>query len=301
MDPRLDLDLLRSFVVVLDVGGFARAAQVVHRSPAAVSMQIRKLEDTLGRRLFDRDTRNVRPTADAEILIGYARRMLRLHDEALEAVRRPEVAGRVVVAAPDDYARALLPGPLGRFGALFPRVEVEVVCAQTTLLLPMLAGGTVDLAFVSRTRGVTGDLVRVEPMVWVAAPGSDIHRRSPLPVALYESHSPARLRATEALDRAGIDYRATHSSPSLLGLLAMVEADLAVAALARCSAPAGVAVLDMRHGLPPIADLEVVLSRSAGSRRPACEALVELIIGGSKAPSPPGPTPEVDSRPRFAK
>lgn len=280
MDPRLDLDLLRSFVAVLDNASFAAAARAVHRSPGAVSMQIRKLEETLGTRLFDRDTRNVRPTADAEVLLGFARRMLRLHDEAVEAVRRPDVTGKVTVAAPDDYALSLLPGALGRFGALFPKVQVDVVCAQTTLLLPMLEAGSVDLAFVSRTRGVTGDLIRVEPMAWVAAAGSEIHHRTPLPVALYEPHSPARLRATEALERAGIRYRAAHSSPSLLGLLAMVEADLAVAALARCSTPPTVAVLDERHGLPPIAELEVVLARSAASRRPACDALAEVILRG---------------------
>lgn len=277
MDPRLDLDLLRTFVAAVDTLSFARAAQAVHRSPAAVSMQIRRLEETLGARLFERDTRNVRPTAEAETLLGYARRMIRLHDEAIEAVRRPDVTGRVVIAAPDDYAQSLLPGPLRRFGALFPKVQVEVVCAQTTILLPALDAGTVDLAFVSRTRGVSGDLIRVEPMVWVAAPGSDIHRRSPLPVALYEPHSPARVRAVDALEAGSVAYRAAHSSPSLLGLLAMVEADLAVAALARCSAPTSVAILDQRHGLPPIADLEVVLVRSAGSNRPACDALAEII------------------------
>jgi len=279
MDPRLDLDLLRTFVAVLDTGSFAKAAAAVHRSPGAVSMQVRKLEETLGARLFERDTRNVRATPDAEVLLGYARRLLRLHDEAVEAVRRPDVTGKVVVAAPDDYALSLLPGPLGRFGALFPKVEVEVVCAQTTVLLPMLEAGTVDLAFVSRKRGVDGDLVRVEPMVWVAAPGSDVFRRSPLPVALYEPHSPARVCAVEALERAGLAYRAAHSSPSLLGLLAMVEADLAIAALARCSAPPTVQVLDERHGMPPIGDLEVVLVRSAASRRPACDALAEVILG----------------------
>lgn len=279
MDPRIDLDLLRTFVAAVDGLSFARAAQVVHRSPAAVSMQIRRLEETLGAVLFERDTRNIRPTPAAEILLGYARRMLRLHDQAVEAIRRPDVAGKVTVGAPDDYALSLLPGPLRRFAGLFPRVEVEVVCAQTPLLLPMLDAGTVDLAFVSRTRGVTGDLIRVEPMVWVAAPGSAVLGRSPLPVALYEAGSPARIRPVAALDAAGIAYRAAYSSPSLLGLLAMVEADLAVAALARCSAPGTVDILDRRHGLPPIADLEVVLARSAASARPACDALAEIIAG----------------------
>ena len=267
MEPRIDLDLLRTFVAAVDAMSFARAAQAVHRSPAAVSMQIRRLEETLGTALFERDTRNIRPTPAAETLLGYARRLLRLHDQAVEAIRRPDVTGKVTVAAPDDYALSLLPGPLRRFGALFPKVEVEAVCAQTPLLLPLLDAGSVDLAFVSRTRGVTGDLIRVEPMVWVAAPGSAAAARTPLPVALYEAGSPAQLRPVAALEAAGIAYRAAYSSPSLLGLLAMVEADLAVAALARCSVPASVMILDHRHGLPAIADLEVVLARSAGSRR----------------------------------
>ncbi len=277
MDPRLDLDLLRTFVAAIDTLSFAKAAQAVHRSPAAVSMQIRKLEETLGHRLFERDTRNIRPTADAEILLGYARRLIRLHDEAVEAVRRPDIAGQVVVAAPDDYALSLLPGPLRRFGMLFPKVDVEVVCQQTTLLLPALDDGSIDLAFVSRTRGVTGDLIRVEPMVWVASPDADLAGRSPLPVALYEPHSLARVRAVQALERGGIPYRAAYSSPSLLGLLAMVEVGVAVAALARCWVPRGVAILDQRHGMPPIENLEVVLVRSAASHRPACDALAQII------------------------
>ena len=130
MNPEFDVDLLRSFVAVVEAGSFTKAAASVHRSQAAVSMQIKRLETMLGTTLFARNTRNLALTRPGNTLLEYARRALALQEEAWSAIVRPEVTGRVVLGAPDDYVSSLLSPVLRRFATLYPRVEIEIVCAD---------------------------------------------------------------------------------------------------------------------------------------------------------------------------
>lgn len=291
----LDIALLRTFVAVAEAGSLARAAAHVGRSAPAVSMQVARLEARAGgRRLFDRDTRNLALTPAGEALLPRARAVLAAHDAALAALAADALEGRVVAAAPDDYALALLPPVLARFARLHPRAEVEVVCLQTTAVLPKLRAGEVDVAFVTRSDGSAtgrgGAPVRREPMVWVgpgpaAAGEGAVWARRPLPVALWEAGSVARAHTVRALEAAGVPHRAAHSSPSLLGLLAVVEAGLAVAALPVCAAPAGLARLGPAEGLPEVAPLDIVLARGAGSASAAADAFAAIardaLAGGS--------------------
>src|SRR5450631_1567736 len=147
--PQLSLGQLRTFVAAAEQSSFIGAAEVVHRSQAAVSMQIMKLERSVGKPLFVRHTRRITLTLAGETLLPYARRLLQLESEAVAALLTQEIKGRVVLGAPDDYVSSLLPPVLERFAKIFLQVEVELVCAQSTLLIPMLRKGTVDLAFVT--------------------------------------------------------------------------------------------------------------------------------------------------------
>ncbi|RQM47060.1 LysR family transcriptional regulator [Paraburkholderia bannensis] len=279
MNPEFDLDLLRSFVAVADAGSFTKAAVSVHRSQAAVSMQIKRLELMLGTTLFTRDTRNLALTRPGNTLLEYARRALDLQEEAWSALVRPEVTGRVVLGAPDDYMAALLSPVLRRFSTLYPHVEIEIVCAQSVALGPMLADNKIDVAFVTRDKQIRGEFVRSEDMVWVGSPdGPAPLAMSPLPVGLYEHGSVARAHTVAALDAARIRYRAAFSSASLTGLMATVEAGIAVVALTRCSVPARFAVLGEAQGLPTIEPLDIVVARSVKSNRPTCDYFVEQMV-----------------------
>jgi DNA-binding transcriptional LysR family regulator len=166
----LDLDVLAMIVAVADTGNISRAAEVVHRSQSAVSMQIKTLETALGKPLFVRRPRSVTPTQDGEVLLTFARRMLALRDEAWAAVVRPDVTGRVVIGVPDDYASSLLPSILKKFSATYPKVEIQVVGLPSVALAPMVKDGTVDLVCATRVKGLSGEFIRFEPMVWAAAP-----------------------------------------------------------------------------------------------------------------------------------
>ncbi len=279
MNPEFDLDLLRTFAAVADAGSFTRAAVTVHRSQAAVSMQIKRLEQMLGTTLFARDTRNLALTRPGNTLLEYARRALDLQEEAWSALVRPEVTGRVVLGAPDDYMAALLSPVLRRFSTLYPHVEIEIVCAQSVALGPMLADNKIDVAFVTRDRKIRGEFVRSEDMVWVGSPDDPAPlAMSPLPAGLYEHGSVARAHTVAALDAARIRYRAAYSSASLMGLMATVEAGIAVVALTRCSVPSRFEMLGEAHGLPKIEPLDIVVARSVKSNRPTCDYFVEQMM-----------------------
>ncbi|NUU04007.1 LysR family transcriptional regulator [Herbaspirillum robiniae] len=266
-------------VAVADTGNISRAADVVNRTQSAVSMQIRALENSLGKELFIRRPRSVVPTQDGEILLTYARRMLALREEAWAAVVRPDVTGRVVLGVPDDYASSLLPPILKKFSATYPKVEIQVVGLPSVALAPMVRDGSVDLVCGTRVKGLSGEFIRHEPMVWAATPGaSEIWKERPLPIAVFLPGSVARENAIRSLELAKIPYRTSYESPSLMGLLSMAEAGLAIAPLARCAVPQHFTQLGQNQGLPEIGSLEVVLARSAKSKRPPCEFLAEKIL-----------------------
>jgi len=276
----LDLDVLAMVVAVADAGSFVRGAALVHRSQSALSMQVRALEDALGKTLFVRGPRHVTPTPDGMVLIAYARRMLALRDEAWAAMVHPEVKGRVAIGVPDDYASSLLPAVLRKFSASYPKVEIHVIGLPSHALAPLLKDNKLDLACVTRMKGLSGEFIRLEPMVWAgpAAGGREVWKERPLPIAVFGVGSTARANAIRALERAGIGFRTSYESPSLMGLFSMVEAGLAVAPAARCAVPPQLQQLGRAHGLPALPELEIVLARSVGSNRPPCDFLAEQIL-----------------------
>ncbi|MGR6431489.1 LysR substrate-binding domain-containing protein [Rhizobium sp. PAMB 3174] len=274
---QLDHVLLRTFVACVDTMSFARAAQRVNRSPATISSQIARLEAEVGTLLFVRDTRNLALTRAGEQMEAHARRILRLHDEAVEAFRKPDVAGSIRIGAPEDYVANILPPVLRRFSLSFPKVEIKVVCAQSTVLVPQVRNGEIDLAVVTRSRGVEGQLLRREPMIWIASHDRVALERRPLPVALFEPGSQARHVVLAALTRSNIPFRAAYENVSQSALLTVVEAGLAVASVARMSAPPSVAQLTEADGLPALDAVEIALVRSTGSHNRLGDEMAEAI------------------------
>jgi len=276
---KFDLDVLATFVAVADSGSFVRGAEQVHRSQSAVSMQIKALEAALGKSLFARNTRNLALSPDGQTLLGYARRLLQLRDEAWGAVVHPHVTGRVTVGVPDDYAATLLPPVLRRFSASYPGVEIELIGLPSLALAPLLRDNTLDLACMTRIRGVVGEFVRMEPMIWAGSTSSRaVWKERPLPIAVFGQGSVARAHGVSALQQSGIAYRMSYESPSLMGLLSMVDAGLAIAPLARCAVPERLAALGLSDGLPALEPLEVILARSARSNRAPCDFLAEQLL-----------------------
>lgn len=284
--PDLQTDWLKCFVAVVDAGSLSRAAGEVHRSQSAVSMQIRKLEEALGHRLLDRGPKKLVLTPEGQTLLGYARRILDLHSEAQTALEGEELSGRVRLGVPDDYAVRYLTPVLKRFAPRHSGVEIELVCEQSTSLIPRVAGGELDLALISRDHARRGTLLFHEPLVWVGSPQFELWRRDPLPIAVYETESLARRSALSALAQQGRRHRIVYNSSSLAGQIAAVESGLAIAVLTQCSAPPHLEVLGREQGLGPLAPMEVAVYRSRESRGSrAADSLHGLLVRTLQSPA----------------
>ena len=280
--PDLQIDWLRAFVAVVDAGSLSAAAPLVHRSQSAVSMQIKKLEAALGRPVLLRGPRHLEMTPTGVELLAYARRMLELQAETHAALFGPDLSGRLRLGVPDDYASAYLTPVLKSFASRYLEVEIDLVCEQSTSLIPKVLRGELDLALVSQDKKLEGLFLFDEPLVWVGAPKYELWRRNPLPVAIYEATSLARFETISALARQGRSYRIVYHSSSLEGQIAAVESGLAVAVLTRCSVPASLQILQNMPAafeLPALGSMRVGLLRSQDSlRSPVVDAIYEQMV-----------------------
>jgi len=275
----LHLDWMRAFVTAVDAGSLTAAGRQLHRSQSALSMQIAKLEEAVGRAVLVRTPRRLDLTQAGRELLEHARRLLALHDEAVQAMQRQVIRGRLTVGVPEDYAVPYLAPVLRDFAQRHAGVELTLVCQQSTELIPRIARGEVDIGVVTRDRALRARPLFDEPLVWAAPPRFGAWRGSPLPIVVYEAASSARRAALGALRSRRQPYRVVCESASPAGMLAAVEAGLAVALFTRCSVPAGYEILGRKHGLPALPALPVVLLRSrASAGAPAADAMEEQVM-----------------------
>ena len=278
----LELDLLRTLVAIADTGSFNKAARAVFRTPSAVSMQMKKLEEQVARPLFAKDGRSVILTPDGEALVGYGRRILKLADEAMQRFRAPEMQGVIRLGAPDDYAGQFLPAILARFASSHPNVEVDVACQSSMELLAQLDAHKIDIALVSSGHGQqSGMAVHREPLVWAGLRHGCAHEKNPIPLALSHVGCCWRRQALHALDREAIPYRIAYTSKHYLGQVAAVMGGLAIAPLPLSSVKGDLKVLS--EELPAIGHYEIELRQSSAASGPLVDALTNHIINNFRS------------------
>lgn len=283
MNPTLDLECLRALVAVVEEGGFTAAALRLNRTQSAVSMQIRRLEDQLGQRLLARDRKPVAATPVGTDLLGYARRMLALNDDAMSSLTGSGIAGKLRLGTPDDYALTLLPPLIARFAASHPRVEIEIVCGMSNDLELQVQAGRLDLAMLTRRPGSPpGDLLRREQLVWVAAMDHRPEWLDPIPLALFPEDCIFRPLTTGALDDAGRAWRVAYTASSIAGVLSAVSSGLAITPLAAATVPPGYRRLGPADGLPALPVIEIALRRAPGAS-PAARLLADQLLGSLRA------------------
>ncbi len=272
--PLLDLDVLRTFVAIAETGSFTLAASSVFRTPSAVSMQIKKLEETLGVSVFSRDARSVSLTQDGEMLMGYARRMLALNREAVSKFIVPDIAGVVRLGSPDDYGERVLPNVLRRFAQTHPSIAVDVTIDMSVNLRRRLAERQLDITLFTVCRNVPADaeILLTEPVVWAGAKGGCAYLREPLPVSLWEEGCVWRADALEALGREGRDYRVAYMSAHTAGQRAAILADLAVAPLPKSFIGDDIVALGPEEGLPTLSNYNLAMVVAPDASAPVLAA-----------------------------
>lgn len=287
MASALDPDCLKSLVAIAETGSFTAAGERVHRTQSAVSMQMRRLEAQLGRKLFQKLGREARLTPEGELLLGHARRILKAQSEALAAFDRHALDGEVTIAAPDDYAATFLPGILVRFAAHHPRVRVNLLSLASNEANRQIARGEIDLALVTQGHGETGGVVlHSEPLVWIGAPCQCAQDEDPLPLAVFHDACSFRRHAIEALDAVGRNWRVAYTNQSIAGVFAAVETGLAVGTILASSLRPGLVVLGAAEGLPPLPEATILMVRRPDAGSALLEALAEHVIAGVAAALP---------------
>ena len=275
----LDIHLLRAFVTVAREKSFTRAAARLMRTQSAVSMQVRRLEQNLGKLLLMRNSKRVRLTDSGETFLPFAERILRLNDEALNEIGQPEVRGRVRLGIPDDYAAYFLPRVLANFGALYPRIRLEVSCELSVNLPDKLASGDIDIALTTRQpQSKGGSFLRREQLVWAEAEHKRVHEQDPLPLALFpEGVCVFREAALRVLSEAGRKWDLVCTSRGLAGIRSVVSSGLALTVVTENTLSFDMRRVPPEEGLPELPSIDLALHCSRQSSNEAVEVFAEHI------------------------
>ena len=280
MVRNLDTTVLRTFLGVVDAASMTGAAASLNLTQAAVSQQIKRLEELFGMQLFERDRRGMKLTHAGERLFGKARKLIALNDEIFAEMTAPTEEGEVRFGVPYDLVNTYLPPILKNFAKAFPRVKISLVSKPSVILVESLKSGEVDVALVEdRSPGDDCEVLAIEPLVWASAKGGEAHLKRPLPVSFGSEVCVFRPAVKEALNSAGIEWWAV-SEMGNEALYATVHTDLAVMPLMRSTVPPSLQVLGPNAGLPQLPAYSVCLHlRQAGISRVA-DALADYIRTG---------------------
>jgi len=274
----LDLDQLQSFCAIADCGSFTEAARRVNKTQSAVSMQIKRLEERLGRALLTRDGRGVSLTQHGEALYARARKMLKINAEIMDEFSDDELAGVIRFGLPDDYAVRLLPVILSSFQKTHPKITLDVRCASSEDLLEGMRRGRFDLICFTQGAGREyGEVFRTEPMFWVAAQGGEALNMDPMPIA---GGHPCQWKdnAMEVLERIGRDYRVVYTSSNALAIASAVLTDLAVGFLPESALQPGMLAIAEDRNLPRLRDAQIALMRASHAYGGIFDALAKHIM-----------------------
>lgn len=276
----LDMDVLRTLAVAMELGSFARAAERLGRTQSAISLQMRRLETQIGQTLFRKQGRGVALTEAGDVALGYARRILELNDDAVSALKGLAIAGTVRLGVHQDFAEAALPVVLARFARAHPAVRIEAQVERNSVLVDRLAHGRLDLALVFGASapplpGLATLAAGERAMVWIAARGYVPAADAPLSLVMFEAPCVFRDAALAALERARVPWRLTLTSPSLAGLWAAADAGLGVTVRTRIGLPDRLVALEA--GLPALPRVALSL-HTAAEPSPAVTRLRDILI-----------------------
>ncbi len=265
MSAPLDIDQLQTFIAIVDSGSFTKAADKVYKTQSAVSMQMRRLEERIGKQLFIKDGRGNRLTVEGEKLLNYARRIIRLNNEAIAAFDDNRLEGTLRIGTPDDYADRYMPEIIGRFAKTHPNVELYIVCEPSVDLAERMHKGELDIALVTHNpRERISDVVRTEPLCWVSSANHPIRDDAPVPLAVGRRDCAWRQLACSALDAVGREHQILFTSWSCTVVASAVLAGMAVSVMPESALRTGMKVLSQADGFPALPPVQIGIMKRPG-------------------------------------
>ena len=281
MARNIDTALLRAFIGVAETGGMTSAANLLNLTQAAVSQQIKRLEEAFEVQLFKRERRGLRLTGAGERLFGKAKRMLALNDEIWADMTTPIYEGEVRLGIPFDIVSGFLPPVLKAFAQAYPKIMISLDCRPSLFLLESLDAGEINLAVTTELRCQPhGESLVTDRLVWAGAKGGNAHRQRPLPLSLGSESCAFRPPILKALTASGIDWRPVSEISNLDAMNATVQTDLAVGALLSSTVPANLEILGLGSGLPPLPPFSINLYLPKTGATPIAAELARYIRDG---------------------
>lgn len=274
----LDLDLLRTFVAVADLNTFAAAAAAVCRTQSAVSQQMQRLEQLVGKELFARHGRNKLLTEHGIQLLGYARKILRFNDEACMSLMFSNLQGVLTLGASDESADTILPFLLNRISSVYPKLALDVSVKRNAFMVEMLKENEVDLVVTTHRPGQYDCLtLRTSPTHWYCAAEYVLQKGEPIPLVLLDDPSPFRDMVLTALNEASIPWRLAYVASTLPAVRAAVKAGLGVTARPVEMMSPDLRVLGQSEGLPSLPDTEYLLCHNSASNNELAKVVFEAM------------------------
>ena len=273
----LDLGTLRSFVTIADSGSMTRAAGRLFMTQSAISMQIKRLESSLGLTVFDRSSQGMKPTTEGEQLLQFANQMLSINDEAIGRLTSPDYEGVIRLGAPSDVVYPHVPAAIREYSRDFPRVQIQLSASRTQLLREQFDMGQQDIILTTENEpGPGGRILNTQPLVWTGAEDGVAWTRRPLPTSFCKSCS-FRPFATAALDEAGISWSDISASDDDFASDAMTSADLGIRAEMECVIHAGRQIINHGGQLPELPAFSIVLYVNEQGGNELKQTLVEYL------------------------
>lgn len=278
MAGELDGTLLKVFIAIVECHGFSAAAERLHKTQSTVSQSLQRLEEVVGAPLIQRTSRSVSLTPEGETFLIYARQILKLHAEAINAVQSSDEQACIHIGLPEDYAQFCLAEVLRDFQLQFPHIRPDICCEMSTALVGRLQRGELDLVLgVQHANLQTGTHLCDEPLVWVAAQGWRLGSTASIPLAVYAEGCAFRANAVSALAKAGRPWHVVYTSQSPRGIGIAIEQGQSVGVTARRLVPPGWQILDDTQGFPPIEPARLMFWHSPTCEASAVQALMDIL------------------------
>lgn len=284
MPRNIDMTALRSFVTVADVGGVTRAAAALNLTQSAVSMQLKRLEESLGQNLLDRSGRSIGLTGAGEQVLSYGRKLLLLNDEIYSRMTDEAYEGVLVLGVPHDIVYPAIPRVLKLFKSEHPRMRLQLLSSATVRLKEMFANGECDIILTTeRTCGPEGEVLVEKPLVWFGAPGGTAWQQRPLPIA-SEPLCTFRRPMQSALDTAGIPWEMAVDSDSTSTVTATTSADFAVLSMLAGTAPPQLEQVPHQGQLPDLGTFNINLFQTEAQKGEVLSDLADLLRQAYRVP-----------------
>jgi DNA-binding transcriptional LysR family regulator len=280
MQTLLDLDQLRTFLLIAETGSFTKTADSVFRTQSAISMQIRRLEERIGNPLFTRDGRTLQLTPHGEKLLTYARRLLELNHETVTSFRTEKIQANIRVGLPDIYLEHMVEDALQPIFRDYPAIETIIQCEPTDALIDNIRRGLLDLALILQPAGQKrSEVLNSSRFVWVTSAENSPHEQAALPLALNRPNCSWRKLLTDALNTIQREYRIVLSTSSTRSIVMAVRSGSAITILPENMVSSGMRILTEEEGFPKLPSGSLSLIRAQGIHAPA----IDLIAAAIKA------------------